>query len=257
MVTKNCEYCGTEMILKTVNKKGSKNIGDIIAIHKNKKFCSTECQNNWQKQTKWEDRIGLDAANKIRTETSERVKGAKNPTTNPETAKKVSSSLKKYLEENPEERKNEKNGFFDKKHTDEYKKWATESRKGKDSCNPQQRQKQIDNHPKGDKHPLWNGGSSFGSYAFDFNKKLKTKIKIRDNYTCVVCGKKTQKISIHHIDYDKMNSNEKNLISLCISCHSKTTPINNRKNWIDFFDSIIKEKYDNMSDNNNGTNIGN
>lgn len=85
--------------------------------------------------------------------------------------------------------------------------------------------------------------------------KLKTSIKVRDNYTCAVCGKKTQKISIHHIDYDKMNSNEKNLISLCISCHSKTTPINNRNKWIVFFDTIMTEKYDILSNKNDGINI--
>jgi len=53
--------------------------------------------------------------------------------------------------------------------------------------------------------------------------------------------KKTQKLSVHHIDYDKMNSNEKNLISLCVSCHGKTNI--NRKHWIIFFNGIINEKY--------------
>jgi hypothetical protein len=58
---------------------------------------------------------------------------------------------------------------------------------------------------------------------------------------CCVCNKPTQKLSVHHIDYDKMNSDEKNLISLCVSCHSKTNI--NRKHWKIFFDGIINEKY--------------
>jgi len=43
---------------------------------------------------------------------------------------------------------------------------------------------------------------------------------------CQLCGKtkeqNKEKLSIHHIDYNKDNCDPKNLISLCGSCHVKT-----------------------------------
>lgn len=245
MIEKKCETCEKIMLLRVVNKKGSKNYGKVLVSDKNKRFCSIECQNIWQNKISWEDRVGVNTANRIRNETSERVKGDKNPTSDPKIAKKVSESLKKYLKENPEERIGEKNAFYGKKHTDEYKKWATESRKGIDQCTPEQRIKQYENQPRGEDCHLWQGGKSFEIYPKEFNKHLKKKIKIRDNHTCIICNKKTQKLDIHHIDYDKMNSSEKNLIALCHSCHSKTNA--NRQQWEFFFVSIITEKYDNLA----------
>lgn len=73
--------------------------------------------------------------------------------------------------------------------------------------------------------------------------------KILDNYTCCVCGKKSQKLVIHHIDYNKTNSNVQNLISLCTSCHGKTNF--NREIWQLFFEKHIqndrKIKYEFLS----------
>jgi hypothetical protein len=243
---KKCEVCGKDMQLKTVGKKGAKNYGELIAIHKNKKFCSTECQNKWQQKITWEERVGSDTAERIRKETSVRVSGEKNPTHNPEIAKKVSESLKKYLKDNPDERLGEKNGFYGKKHTDEFKKYAKESRKGKYVCTEEQYQKKLANQRYGENHHFWNGGTSFEPYSPDFNNKLKRKIKDRDKYVCSICGKETQKLAIHHIDYDKLNSNEMNLISLCYNCHSKTN--SKREHWKKFFISIINERYDNLTD---------
>ena len=245
MLIKKCEVCGDDMQLKTVQKKGSKNFGKIIVQHKNKKFCSKECQIKWQRTISWENRIGVDVANKIRSDASERVKGENNPTCDPEIAKKVSDGLKEYLKKHPEERIGEKNGFYGKEHTDDYKKYARETKKGIRSYNDEQYIKKIENQPRGEDCHLWQGGKSFEIYPKEFNKPLKKKIKIRDNYTCIICDKKTQKLDIHHIDYDKMNSNEKNLIALCHSCHSKTNT--NRQQWTPFFVSIINEKYDNMT----------
>lgn len=53
------------------------------------------------------------------------------------------------------------------------------------------------------------------------------------------------KLAIHHIDYDKLNSDEKNLISLCFSCHNKTNV--NREQWQLFFESVINIIYENVS----------
>ena len=41
----------------------------------------------------------------------------------------------------------------------------------------------------------------------------------RDNYVCRKCGS-TKRLSIHHIDWNKENNSESNLVVLCSSCHS-------------------------------------
>jgi len=41
----------------------------------------------------------------------------------------------------------------------------------------------------------------------------------RDNYVCRKCGS-IKRISIHHIDWNKENNCESNLVVLCTSCHS-------------------------------------
>lgn len=96
-----------------------------------------------------------------------------------------------------------------------------------------------------EKHPNWQGGKSFEPYSPAFNKGLKEKILKRDSYRCQECfrhqdelfnknGKKA-KLVVHHIDFDKKNSNQNNLISLCPSCHSQTNY--NREDWIDYFNT--------------------
>lgn len=73
-------------------------------------------------------------------------------------------------------------------------------------------------------NPNWRGGLSYYPYHYSFNKLLKRNIKIRDNYTCQFCGKyslESNSLDIHHIDYDKSNSNSINLITLCKKCNTK------------------------------------
>jgi hypothetical protein len=83
----------------------------------------------------------------------------------------------------------------------------------------------------------WQGGISKLPYSQDWTEELKEYIRERDNYECQLCftpqDKLDRRLDIHHIDYDKKNCNEDNLISLCVSCHAKTT--NNREQWINYF----------------------
>ena len=89
----------------------------------------------------------------------------------------------------------------------------------------------------GDKHPNWQGGKSFEPYGIAFNNKLKEQIRKRDNYTCQECHQTQKelgyKLPVHHIDYNKKNNQEDNLISLCRSCHAQTNF--NRKDWMHYF----------------------
>jgi hypothetical protein len=87
----------------------------------------------------------------------------------------------------------------------------------------------------------WEGGISFLPYPPDFNERLKEKIRERDGRVCQLCGiseeEKGKKQSVHHIDYDKNNCDEENLIALCHDCHIKTNL--NREDWFLFFTKQI------------------
>lgn len=87
----------------------------------------------------------------------------------------------------------------------------------------------------GNKNPSWLGGKSFEPYSIDWTNLLKEKIRIRDNNKCQLCGNFGK--HIHHINYDKKNCNENNLVVLCVSCHMKTNF--NRENWINYFNNKL------------------
>jgi hypothetical protein len=77
-------------------------------------------------------------------------------------------------------------------------------------------------------------------YPVEFNKKLKKEIFNRDGGTCQICSKLiTNGHSIHHIDYNKENNEEKNLILLCRSCHSKTGM--DRGYWESYFNDMKRK----------------
>lgn len=86
----------------------------------------------------------------------------------------------------------------------------------------------------GEQCPAWKGGISNLPYAFDFNKELKELIKKRDGYVCqfLECGTDID-LMIHHADYNKQNSDPKNLITLCRR-HNSTVNYN-RDYWEKLF----------------------
>lgn len=94
-------------------------------------------------------------------------------------------------------------------------------------------------------HPQWRDGSSSLSYSREFSVELKEKIRKRDNYKCQKCWKieteheRNRHLEIHHIDYNKENNSEDNLITLCRSCHAKTNF--SREDWISHFQELLKK----------------
>ena len=95
----------------------------------------------------------------------------------------------------------------------------------------------------------WQGGKSFEPYDTKFDNIYKESIRKRDNYTCQLCGMKQkkhlklwkQKLHVHHIDYNKMNTQPKNNNSLCILCNGKVNK--NREEWTKYFQKLMKRKY--------------
>ena len=81
-------------------------------------------------------------------------------------------------------------------------------------------------------------------YATDWDE-IRFNVYKRDNWICQECGIKTTNarpfskttICCHHIDYDKENNKENNLITLCCSCHSKTNF--EREDWTKYFSEKV------------------
>jgi len=99
----------------------------------------------------------------------------------------------------------------------------------------------------GNKNNQWIDGRSLIPYSYEFKLKKKEIYK-RDRRTCQFCGRLIEKnldnlnrIAVHHIDYNKSNNSEDNLITLCNLCHLKTN--GNREYWTNYFKEFLSNKY--------------
>ncbi len=101
---------------------------------------------------------------------------------------------------------------------------------------------------EGINNPNWRGGSARAPYPNSFSQKKKEEIILLHNNRCVMCGIDRATalslghgcgLAIHHIDYNKQNSENKNLIPLCNICHGKVHY--NRNKWKKELLKISKE----------------
>lgn len=77
-------------------------------------------------------------------------------------------------------------------------------------------------------------------YPRSWTDALKARIRERDGHRCRLCGDAgTEAPCVHHIDYDKDNLTDANLISLCRSCHGKTNY--RRAYWQALFSALMTE----------------
>jgi 5-methylcytosine-specific restriction endonuclease McrA len=98
----------------------------------------------------------------------------------------------------------------------------------------------------GELAPGYIHGKGYESYPVEFNDKLRETIRKRDNYECQNCGMTEEEhlivrgriLDIHHIDYNKENINESNLITLCNSCNVRANF--NASYWQEFYTNKIK-----------------
>lgn len=94
---------------------------------------------------------------------------------------------------------------------------------------------------KKENNGFWQGGKSFEPYSLEWTKELKEFIRNRDNYTCQNCGMTEEEhlmimnrvLSVHHIDYNKKNCKQDNLITLCHWCNLRANL--NRDYWQNFY----------------------
>jgi hypothetical protein len=136
------------------------------------------------------------------------------------------------------------------KHSEQTKKHWSEIRKGKKHSlesriknsiahigkkqSPEHVKHAADAH-SGDKCNFWKGGIWGSPYNVDWTATLRRSIRERDGYICKICGmpQGDRALSVHHIDYNKLNCDPKNLISLCWKCHAATN--SDREYWIKYF----------------------
>jgi 5-methylcytosine-specific restriction endonuclease McrA len=99
--------------------------------------------------------------------------------------------------------------------------------------------KSLKEKNSGEKNGMWNNGSSYFPYSVNWTITLRRSIRERDRYTCQICGEEQgdKGHDVHHIDYNRLNCDPNNLITLCKSCHGKTGK--NRKEWIIYFNNRI------------------
>ena len=104
---------------------------------------------------------------------------------------------------------------------------------------------------EGENHWNWKGGISCKPYCQIWtDKEYKQSIRDRDNNICQNPDCKgnynlNEKLSIHHIDGNKLNCHPWNLISLCRGCNIKAE--GNKKIsriwWQDLYQNIMTKKY--------------
>lgn len=100
---------------------------------------------------------------------------------------------------------------------------------------------------RGSNSHAWRGGLSSKPYCFIWNlvegKELKKNILERDGYQCLnpLCNKKTKRLFVHHINYNKALCGPDNLISLCNGCNSSA---NYNRQWhTEWYQLILKKRY--------------
>jgi len=129
--------------------------------------------------------------------------------------------------------------------SEEHKKKIGLAHKGK--ILSKKHRKIISENNKGERNPNFKNWASREPYGKEFSQILKEKIRKKYGYRCQQCfrhqdelfrklkkgGFQNYKLFIHHIDYNKQNNSEDNLIPLCNNCHCQTNF--NREDWTNYF----------------------
>jgi len=135
-------------------------------------------------------------------------------------------------------------------YSEETIKKMAESQKGKTPS--EETRRRLSESRRGEKHWNWNGGTSLFRYSPEFSIAMAPYIRERDDNSCQICEKTKEEegreLSVHHIDYNKKNNEEENLITLCVSCHGSTSnPHRDRETWTELFQEKIGDIYGSMS----------
>ena len=88
----------------------------------------------------------------------------------------------------------------------------------------------------GPRSPNWKGGKKFEPYCWRFNEEFKERVREFFGRVCFACGEKedpNKRLSVHHVEYDKMACCDDNsdplFVPLCETCHNITSRMKNRE----------------------------
>ncbi len=101
----------------------------------------------------------------------------------------------------------------------------------------------------GKNSPHWQGGKSFEPYPINWTARFKRQIRKRDTYLCAMCNRHQDEFNrshcVHHIDGDKLNTTEKNCISLCVRHHGIVEVSGDKKYtfWMPKFQKMLSKLY--------------
>jgi hypothetical protein len=97
-------------------------------------------------------------------------------------------------------------------------------------------------------NPNWIDGRSYEPYTLEWTEELREQIRKRDNYECQNCGMTEEEhlivigriLEVHHIDYNKKNCKEDNLLTLCMGCNIRANY--NRPYWQEVYQNKLLRK---------------
>ena len=87
-------------------------------------------------------------------------------------------------------------------------------------------------------------GTYKNPYPKEFTASLKLKVRVRDNYTCCLCGRTEREeleefnrvLCVNHIDFIKENCRLENLNTLCLRCNVRIN--RDRDYWSNYFNGL-------------------
>lgn len=93
----------------------------------------------------------------------------------------------------------------------------------------------------GENNSNWKGGLSRAPYPYNWASISKSIIE-RDGSICKNpnCGVSDKRITVHHIDYDKMNCDPSNLIAVCETCNSVANF--GRQQWYEYYMDVQEKR---------------
>ncbi len=251
MVVLKCRTCGKDFMVKPYKRELAK-------------YCSYNCRNKdfksrfkGQGNPFYRKRHSRETKLKLKKSHIGLLTGEKHPLWgqhhSKETRKKISESVKrnppKYWlgKKRPEEfrrrlskimKENPPKPWLGKKRPSFSKEWLENMSR---AVKKRHEQKKF-GFQEGENNLSWSGGVSYRTHGYGsgWTGYLKTRIKKRDGHSCQIC-EEYKNLSVHHIDYNKKNCEEKNLITLCRSCNVKVNF--NRRKWERLLKKRITDEY--------------
>ncbi len=92
---------------------------------------------------------------------------------------------------------------------------------------------------RGEKSANWHGGLSRLPYTHDF-RSISLDVIARAGCVCQnpACRGGDERMTTHHIDYDKQNNADENLICVCSACNSRANV--DRPRWMAFYQHLAR-----------------